>query len=66
MKQSHRSSASDWLVNVSGQQVGDYDLDEYIGCGKIGYVYRAHRRDIPEIERAVKLVPDSKTAGRRS
>jgi hypothetical protein len=57
-----RTTLSDfgWLMSLEGQPVGDYDLDNYIGCGKIGYVYRAHRRDIPAIEHAVKLIPDLK------
>ena len=39
-----------------GQEVGAYVLDAYIGCGKIGHVYKAHRKDIPEIVQAVKIV----------
>jgi hypothetical protein len=49
-----------WLASVGGQQVGDYVLGNYIGCGKIGHVYRAQFKDIPEIERAVKLIPKLK------
>jgi len=63
MKRTTRPSAHSsfaWLASVGGQQVGDYVLDNYIGCGKIGYVYRAHLRDIPEVERAVKLIPKLK------
>ena len=33
-----------------------YVLEQYIGCGNIGHVYKAHRKDIPEIEQAVKIV----------
>ena len=50
----------DWLKTLEGQHVGDYVLDNYIGCGRIGYVYRAHLKDIPDIEQAVKLVPNLK------
>jgi len=49
-----------WLAALEGQHVGDYVLDNYIGCGRIGYVYRAHLADIPDIEHAVKLVPNLK------
>jgi serine/threonine protein kinase len=45
-------------MDLKGQDVGDYTLDDYIGCGRIGFVYRAHLKDIPDIEHAVKLVPD--------
>ena len=45
---------------VPGQEVGDYILDSYIGCGKIGHVYKAHRKEIPEIVQAVKLVHELK------
>lgn len=47
-----------WLTTLAGQDVGDYTLDNYIGCGRIGFVYRAHLKDIPDIEHAVKLVPN--------
>ncbi len=62
MKRRRNSTQSDftWLASLEGQQVGDYELDNYIGSGKIGYVYRAHRRDIPDIEHAVKLIPNLK------
>lgn len=50
----------DWLRSLERQHVGDYVLDKYIGCGRIGYVYRAHLKDIPDIEHAVKLVPNLK------
>ena len=46
------------LTTLAGQDVGDYTLDNYIGCGKIGFVYRAHLKEIPDIEHAVKLVPN--------
>jgi len=59
MKRNRVSRQADfsWLAGMKGTIIGDYELDNYIGCGKIGYVYRAHRRDIPDIENAVKLIP---------
>ena len=59
MKSRRGSVQSDfgWLAEVEGQLIGDYVLDKYIDSGKIGFVYRAHLTDIPEIVRAVKLIP---------
>ena len=42
---------------LAGQRLGKFILDDYIGRGKIGFVYRAHRTDIPDIEMAIKIVP---------
>ncbi len=59
MKQRGNDTRQDysWLKTLKGQQVDEYILDNYIGCGKVGFVYKAHRRDIPAIENAVKLIP---------
>ena len=45
---------------LAGQRLGNFILDDYIGRGKIGFVYRAHRTDIPDIEVAIKIVPSPK------
>jgi hypothetical protein len=45
------------MKQLQGRRVGQYVLDEFVGAGKIGYVYKAHREDISEIINAVKLVP---------
>ena len=50
-------SVQDSAEWCSGQTVdGKYKLLEFIGSGKIGYVYRAERTDVPEIKVAVKLM----------
>ncbi len=54
--QSADSQFREFATLISGQEVGAYVLDTYIGCGKIGHVYKAHRKDIPEIIQAVKIV----------
>ncbi len=36
--------------------VKDYHLDEYVGCGKIGFVYKGHLKSLPDCEHAVKLI----------
>ncbi len=45
----------DWCRNLSGQSVGNLVLHEFIGAGKIGYVYRASLEKFPDAIRAVKL-----------
>jgi hypothetical protein len=52
-----RNQQYDWLESLTGERVGDYVLDRYIGCGKVGYVYEAHLDYIPENQVAVKLIP---------
>lgn len=52
-----------WFCSLSGQRVGDYILVEYIGKGKVGYVYRAHLPDFPEHSRAIKLIFDTLKQG---
>jgi len=46
-----------WFMSLKGQEVGDFVLNEYVGHGKIGYVYRASFKSVPDLERAVKLTP---------
>lgn len=46
-----------WFKDLSGKEVGDkFMLGEFIGKGKIGYVYKAYRKDLPDTEVAIKLV----------
>lgn len=47
-----------WCCSLVGKTVGKYTLVEYIGAGRIGYVYRAEHRDVPDSQRAVKLIFD--------
>lgn len=39
------------------QSIGDYVLDDEIGRGKIGVVYLAHHKDIPDLVKACKIIP---------
>ena len=49
-----------WRCNLQGKTVGGkYELIRFIGSGKIGYVYCAHHKDLPDVNLAVKLIFDS-------
>lgn len=52
-----------WYRNLADQRVGNYKLADFVGKGKIGYVYRAEHCDFPGAERAVKLIFDKLNAG---
>ncbi|HEX7155317.1 MAG TPA: hypothetical protein VF618_27875 [Thermoanaerobaculia bacterium] len=58
-----RTNDDTWCRSLAGKQVGKYDLVQFVGAGRIGYVYRAHHHDFPEATRAVKLVFDELKAG---
>lgn len=45
-----------WSRQLVDKQIGKYKLVEFVGSGKIGYVYRAVHVNWPDLERAVKLV----------
>ena len=45
-----------WYKSLTGKTVGDFTLLEYLGSGKIGYVYRAQSHKLPDCERALKLI----------
>ena len=48
---------NDWRRSCAGEIVdGKYKLLDFVGAGKIGFVYRAEREDIPSVEVAVKLM----------
>ena len=51
-------NAAKWYRELSGQIIGDYILEEFVGNGKIGYVYRASHKNIVGVQRAVKLIFD--------
>jgi hypothetical protein len=53
----------DWYKRLSGERLDDFVLDEFIGCGKIGAVYRAHQHDIPSRTVAIKVVPGQPRPG---
>ena len=45
-----------WRRGLVGRSVGNkYRLTTFLGAGRIGYVYRAERSDVPEVTYAVKL-----------
>ncbi len=52
-----------WYRSLAGQSVGKYELVEFVGAGKIGYVYRALRREVPDSPWAVKLIFDTLKSG---
>jgi len=45
-----------WCRSLCGKRVDKYELREFVGAGRIGYVYKAQHDDIPGVTRAVKLV----------
>jgi hypothetical protein len=44
-----------WARSLAGQSVVDYRLLQFVGAGRIGYVYRAQHKDLDDYEQAVKL-----------
>ena len=44
-----------WRKSLQGEIVGDFQLMEFIGAGRIGYVYKAQSIGYPSIVWAVKL-----------
>jgi hypothetical protein len=42
--------------SLSGQKVDKYKLLDFIGAGRIGYVYKAQLEDFPGSLRAIKLI----------
>jgi hypothetical protein len=57
------ASGDSWCRSLAGKSVGKYNLIEFVGAGKIGYVYRAVHRDVPDSVWAVKLIFDSLKSG---
>jgi serine/threonine protein kinase len=52
-----------WHKSLSGQQVGSYKLKQFIGSGRIGYVYKAEHIGFQGSESAVKLIFDTLKTG---
>ena len=52
-----------WCRNLAGKKVGEYTLLEFVGAGRIGYVYKAQHEGFSESPRAVKLVFDELKPG---
>lgn len=57
------ASGDSWCRSLAGKSVGKYDLIDFIGAGKIGYVYRAALHDVPDSPWAVKLIFDTLKSG---
>jgi serine/threonine protein kinase len=45
-----------WCSSLADVTVGDYRLVEFIGAGKIGFVYKAQLDKFPGVSRAIKLI----------
>ena len=53
-----------WCRSLAGKTVGKFNLVQFIGAGRIGYVYKGQLRDLPSpVYRAVKLTFDSLKLG---
>ena len=52
-----------WCRSLTGKRVGKYELLEFIGAGRVGYVYKAQHEDIPGVPCAVKLIFDQLKSG---
>lgn len=50
-----------WYRNLTGSNVGKFTLQDFIGAGRIGFVYKAIRNDLPgdDARWAVKLTFDT-------
>lgn len=52
-----QKSDDSWRKGLQGLEVDNkFVLREFVANGKIGYVYKAHHKDLPDTEVAVKLV----------
>ena len=64
MPRNQQSSADYWAKSFSQETLeGKYRLLKFVGSGKIGFVYRSERVDVPGIEVAVKLMFGNPKAG---
>jgi hypothetical protein len=52
-----------WCRDLSGKKVDKYTLLQFVGAGRIGYVYKAQHEDFSESPRAVKLIFDQLKSG---
>ena len=50
------SQVDSWRQSLAGVTVDSYKLVKFVGAGKIGYVYKAERTDLPGSPWAVKLI----------
>lgn len=54
----NKRTNDEWCRSLADQTIGKYVLKEFVGSGKIGYVYRASHKNIHGVSRAVKLIFD--------
>lgn len=52
-----------WCKGLAGKTVGKFTLVDFIGAGRIGYVYTVSHKDFPTAFRAMKLTFDSLKSG---
>lgn len=52
-----------WCRSLAGKSVDKYRLIEFVGSGKIGYVYKGQFSEVPSAVRAVKLTFDTLKQG---
>jgi hypothetical protein len=52
----------EWFKTLAGHEIKGYVLQEYVGCGLIGYVYKAVHREYPG-DWAVKITPGNPRPG---
>src|SRR5215472_7565000 len=52
-----------WCKSLAGKTVDKYRLIEFVGAGKIGYVYKGQFSEVPSAVRAVKLTFDTLKQG---
>lgn len=55
-----RRNNSKWFESLAGHTLKGYKLEQFLGKGKIGYVYRARSLKISDVEVAIKLTPAQK------
>jgi hypothetical protein len=59
----HPTRNDNWCKSLAGKSVGKFVLREFIGAGRIGFVYKAEHADLSNAVRAIKLTFDSLKAG---
>jgi hypothetical protein len=58
-----RRNDDTWCHSLAGRKVDKYTLINFLGAGRIGYVYRAQHEDFSGSPRAVKLIFSELKAG---
>lgn len=58
-----RKRDDSWCRSQAAHKVDAYTLIEFVGAGKIGYVYRAEHKEFPSSQWAIKLIFDELKSG---